>query len=190
MSRQSRSTNTRQSAHAKLKEAVGVYDDTWLFELVENSEKIFLLFLDGIQDPHNFGACLRTADGAGVDAVVIPMKNQVGITPTVRVVACGGAESVPVVQVRNFYHVISELKKMGVHFVATSDRAKQSLYSVDMNRPVGIVLGSEGNGVRRLTAETCDDLVRIPMHGEVECLNVSVSAGVCLYEVVRQRKNY
>ncbi len=190
MSRQARSKNTRLGAHAKYAQAVGIRDDNWLFEMVENTESPLLLFLDGIQDPHNFGACLRTADGAGVHAVIIPMKNQVGITPTVRMVASGAAETVPVVEVRNFFHIITRLKEMGVHFVGTSDRAKQSLYHVDMKKPLAIVLGSEGNGVRKLTAENCDELVKIPMLGDVECLNVSVSAGICLYEAIRQRKLY
>lgn len=159
-----------------------------LFAILDHlSEDPFLLVLDGIQDPHNLGACLRSADAAGVHAVIAPKDRAVSITETVRTVARGAAESVPFVQVTNLARTIKELQKEGIWFVATGDEASQTLYDVELTGPLAIVIGSEGRGARRLTAETCDFLVRIPMAGKVECLNASVAAGVCLFEAVRQR---
>ena len=146
-----------------------------------------LLVLDGIQDPHNLGACLRSADAAGVHAVIAPRDRAVGLTGTVHKVASGAAESVPFVQVANLARVLARLRDRGLWVVGTTDAADTSLYGVDLRGPVALVLGSEGKGLRRLTREQCDLLVRIPMHGIVESLNVSVAAGVCLFEAVRQR---
>lgn len=145
------------------------------------------LVLDGVQDPHNLGACLRTADATGVTAVIIPKDRSVGLTPVVRKVASGAAETVPVVQVTNLVRALGELKKLGVWIMGTSLQTTQSLYQVDLKGPVAIVLGAEGTGLRRLTEEHCDILMQIPMMGVVESLNVSVATGVCLYEVIRQR---
>ncbi|HQY22564.1 MAG TPA: 23S rRNA (guanosine(2251)-2'-O)-methyltransferase RlmB [Gammaproteobacteria bacterium] len=147
------------------------------------------LILDGVQDPHNLGACLRTADAVGVTAVIIPKDRSASLTPVVRKVASGAAETVPVVQVTNLVRAIEMLKKLGVWIMGTSMQTTQSLYQVDLKGSVAIVLGAEGTGLRRLTEEHCDVLMQIPMMGVVESLNVSVAAGVCLYEATRQRLN-
>ena len=147
-----------------------------------------LLVLDGVQDPHNLGACLRSADAAGVAAVIAPRDRAAGLTPVARKVAAGAAESVPFVSVVNLARTLRDLKERGVWLVGTADDAGQTLYDVDLTGPTAIVLGSEGEGMRRLTRETCDQLVSIPMAGAVESLNVSVATGVVLYEAVRQRR--
>ncbi len=146
-----------------------------------------LLVLDGVQDPHNLGACLRSADAAGVHAVIAPKDRAVGLTPTVRKVACGGADTVPFVQVTNLARTLRELKDAGVWLVGAAGDASESLYDADLRGPIAIVMGAEEKGLRRLTQEHCDFLVRIPMAGSVESLNVSVATGVCLFEAVRQR---
>jgi 23S rRNA (guanosine2251-2'-O)-methyltransferase len=146
-----------------------------------------LLVLDGVTDPHNLGACLRVADGAGAHAVVAPKDHAVGINATVAKVASGAAETVPYLMVTNLARTLNELKERDILVVGTSDAAEQSLYDVDLKQPVALVLGAEGAGLRQLTAKTCDRLVRIPMKGAVESLNVSVASGVCLYEALRQR---
>lgn len=146
-----------------------------------------VLVLDGVTDPHNLGACLRVADGAGVHAVVAPKDHAVGLNATVAKVASGAAETVPYLMVTNLARTLGELKERELWVVGTSDTAADSLYDVDFTRPVALVLGAEGKGMRQLTAKTCDQLVRIPMKGAVESLNVSVAAGVCLYEALRQR---
>jgi 23S rRNA (guanosine2251-2'-O)-methyltransferase len=145
------------------------------------------LVLDGVQDPHNLGACLRTADGAGVKAVIVPKDRAVGLTPVVRKVAAGGAESVPLITVPNLSRALEELKAAGVWLVGTSGDAEASLYEQNLSGPLALVMGAEGEGIRRLTAEACDFLVRLPMLGQVESLNVSVATGICLYEINRQR---
>jgi len=147
-----------------------------------------LLVLDGVTDPHNLGACLRSADAAGVAAVIVPRDRAAGLTPVVRKVAAGAAETVPLVQVVNLARTLRELKERGVWLVGTADDASRTLYEVDFRGPTAIVLGSEGEGMRRLTREACDQLVSIPMGGAVESLNVSVATGVALFEVVRQRR--
>ncbi len=146
-----------------------------------------LLVLDGIQDPHNLGACLRSAEAAGVHAVIAPRDRAVGLTPTVHKVASGAAESLPFIQVANLVRVLAVLRERGVWVVGTADAAETSLYAADLRGPLALVLGGEEKGLRRLTREQCDLLVRIPMQGTVESLNVSVAAGVCLFEAVRQR---
>ena len=146
-----------------------------------------LLVLDGIQDPHNLGACLRTADAAGVDFVIAPRDRATGLTPAVRKVAAGAAESVPFVQVTNLARALREIKDLGVWLVGTSDQAEASLYRADLKGPLGVVMGAEGQGLRRLTRELCDVEVCLPMRGMVESLNVSVATGVVLYEALRQR---
>ncbi len=151
-------------------------------------ESPFLLVLDGIQDPHNLGACLRSADAAGVHAVLVPRDRAVGLTPVVRKVASGAAESVPLIQVTNLARVMKGLRERGLWLVGTAGEGESSLYETDLSGPLALVLGSEGKGLRRLTREYCDILVSIPMRGTVSSLNVSVAAGICLFEAVRQRE--
>ena len=146
-----------------------------------------ILVLDGVTDPHNLGACLRVADGAGVHAVIAPKDHAAGINATVAKVASGAAETVPYFMVTNLARTLGELKERNIWIIGTSDLATQTLYQADLKGPVALVLGAEGDGMRQLTAKTCDQLVRIPMLGAVESLNVSVASGVCLYEAVRQR---
>ena len=147
----------------------------------------FLLVLDGVQDPHNLGACLRTADAAGVHAVILPKDRAVGITPVVHKVASGAVQSVPIFTVTNLARTLRQLKELGIWIFGASDAADEVLYSTDLGGPAAFVLGSEGRGLRRLTSELCDHLVAIPMAGRVESLNVSVAAGVLLFEARRQR---
>lgn len=146
-----------------------------------------LLVLDGITDPHNLGACLRVADGAGVHAVIAPKDHAAGINATVAKVASGAAETVPYFMVTNLARTLGELKERDIRIVGTSDDAPQSVYQIDLKQPTAWVLGAEGSGMRQLTRKTCDELVHIPMHGAVESLNVSVASAVCLYESLRQR---
>ena len=146
-----------------------------------------LLVLDGITDPHNLGACLRVADGAGAHAVIAPKDHAVGVNATVAKVASGAADTVPYFMVTNLARTLGELKERDIRVVGTSDDARQSLYALDLTGPVALVLGAEGSGMRQLTARTCDALVHLPMRGAVESLNVSVASGVCLYEALRQR---
>ncbi len=148
-----------------------------------------LLVLDGITDPHNLGACLRVADGAGAHAVIAPKDHAAGINATVAKVASGAAETVPYFMVTNLARTLNELKERQIVVVGTSDDATESLYDVDLRGPLALVLGAEGTGMRALTARTCDRLVRLPMKGAVESLNVSVASGICLYEVLRQREH-
>ena len=151
------------------------------------TEPALLLVLDGITDPHNLGACLRVADGAGVHAVIAPKDHAVGINATVAKVASGAAETVPYFMVTNLARTLAELKERDIWVIGTSDDAPASLYQTDLRGPTALVLGAEGEGMRQLTCKTCDQLVRIPMMGAVESLNVSVASGVCLYEARRQR---
>ena len=147
-----------------------------------------LLVLDGVTDPHNLGACLRTADAAGVHAVIVPRDRAAGLSPVVRKVAAGAAETVPLIQVTNLARTLRWLQERGLWLVGTDDEATQSLYDAKLTGPMAVVMGAEGAGMRRLTKEQCDLLVNLPMKGVVESLNVSVATGVTLYEVVRQRK--
>lgn len=147
-----------------------------------------ILVLDGVTDPHNLGACLRVADGAGAHAVIAPKDHAAGINATVAKVASGAAETVPYFMVTNLARTLNELKERNIWIIGTSDQATQTLYQVDLKDAVALVLGAEGDGMRALTTKTCDQLVRIPMQGAVESLNVSVASGVCLYEATRQRQ--
>ena len=147
-----------------------------------------VLVLDGVTDPHNLGACLRVADGAGAHAVIAPKDHAVGLNATVAKVASGAAETVPYLMVTNLARSLNEMKERNIRIIGTSDDAEHTLYDLDLSGPVALVLGAEGSGLRQLTRKTCDELVRIPMAGAVESLNVSVAAGVCLYEVLRQRR--
>lgn len=159
-----------------------------LDEVVENIEgPPLLLVLDGVTDPHNLGACLRVADGAGAHAVFAPRDHAVGVNATVAKVASGAAETVPYLMVTNLARALGELKEFDIRIVGTSDDAEASIYDLDLTQPTAFVLGAEGEGMRQLTRKTCDTLVRIPMAGAVESLNVSVASAVCLYEALRQR---
>ena len=147
-----------------------------------------VLVLDGVTDPHNLGACLRVADGAGAHAVIAPKDHAVGLNATVAKVASGAAETVPYLMVTNLARSLNEMKERDIRIVGTSEDAERTLYDLDLSGPVALVLGAEGSGLRQLTRKTCDELVRIPMAGAVESLNVSVAAGVCLFEALRQRR--
>ena len=161
---------------------------TEVVEDVEGAkEKPLFLVLDGVTDPHNFGACLRVADGAGVDAVVIPKDRSASINATVSKVSSGAAEGMPVITVTNLVRSMKEMQEAGVWLIGTDDEATKSIYDIDLTGSIGIVMGAEGEGMRRLTKGNCDELVRIPMQGAVSSLNVSVASGVCLYEALRQR---
>ncbi|WED43014.1 23S rRNA (guanosine(2251)-2'-O)-methyltransferase RlmB [Legionella cardiaca] len=165
------------------------YGENDLLALLANAKKpCLILILDGVTDPHNLGACLRTADATGVDFVMIPKDKSAGITPVVSKVACGAAESIPVVRVTNLVRAMEIIKQEGVWIYGAAGEAVDTVYSVDCKTSLAIVLGAEGEGLRRLTREHCDGLFAIPMFGSVESLNVSVATGVCLYEVVRQRQ--
>jgi len=159
-----------------------------LAALVEGlSAPAFLLVLDGVQDPHNLGACLRSADAAGADAVIVPKDRAAGLTPVARKVACGAAEAIPLFVVTNLARTLRALREAGVWVYGAAGEAGQSLYETDLRGPLALVLGGEGRGLRRLTREHCDALVRIPMAGTVASLNVSVAAAVALFEARRQR---
>jgi 23S rRNA (guanosine2251-2'-O)-methyltransferase len=158
-----------------------------LDDILEKVEKPLLLVLDGVTDPHNLGACLRVANAAGAHAVIAPRDRAAGITPAVSKVASGAAESTPYLMVTNLARTLAEIKERNIWVVGADERADKTLYETDLPQSIAWVLGAEGEGMRRLTRETCDLLVRIPMRGEVESLNVSVSAGVCLFESVRRR---
>lgn len=175
-----------QGVLARVIEAPMPYRD--IHDVLESlDEPPFLLVLDGVEDPHNLGACLRVADAMGVHAVIAPKDRAVGLNATVRKVACGAAESVPFVTVTNLARTMRELKEAGIWLVGAAAEADADLFSAKLDGPIALVLGAEGTGLRRLTSETCDALVRIPMLGSVESLNVSVATGMFLYEARRQR---
>lgn len=169
------------------------YDEKWLYQQVallmerDADHKPFILILDGVTDPHNLGACLRSADATGVDAVIIPKDNSASMTAVVQKVASGAAEAVPLVAVTNLARCMAELQQLGVWITGTSDQAELSIFAARFDGAVALALGAEGAGLRRLTRERCDQLVSIPMQGVVSSLNVSVATGVCLYEVLKQR---
>jgi 23S rRNA (guanosine2251-2'-O)-methyltransferase len=158
--------------------------------LLQRQDSPLLLILDGVTDPHNLGACLRTADAAGVTAVVVPQDGAAGLSPVARKVACGAADTVPFVRVTNLARTLGQLKAAGVWLIGTSDKASRTLFEQDFSGPVAIVMGAEGAGMRRLTEENCDFLVSLPMQGAVSSLNVSVATGICLFEAVRQRHSH
>jgi len=163
------------------------YDEHDLEGLLESAEKPLLLILDGVQDPHNLGACLRSAAAAGATAVIIPKDRAASLTPTARKVAAGGAERVPLVRVTNLARTMKTLQDAGVWIVGLAGDAEASLYSIDFKGPMAIAVGGEGEGLRRLSREHCDYLVKIPMAAGMESLNVSVAAGITLFEALRQR---
>lgn len=164
-----------------------IYDERDLEGLIEAAAKPLLLILDGVQDPHNLGACLRSAAAAGATAVIVPKDRAATLTPTARKVAAGGAERVPLVRVTNLARCMKELQDAGIWIVGLAGEAEASLYSVDLKGPMAIAMGGEGEGLRRLTREHCDYLAKIPMASGMESLNVSVAAGISLFEALRQR---
>lgn len=168
---------------------IRTYAENDLKELLENLDvPPFLLLLDGVQDPHNLGACFRSADAAGVHAIIAPKDKAVGITPVVSKVACGAAETLPFIQVTNLARTMEQLKEAGVWLYGADAEATETLYEAKLTGATGIVLGAEGAGLRRLTRELCDVLLKIPMQGSVASLNVSVATGIFLFEAVRQRQ--
>lgn len=166
-----------------------VLDEADLDSILARESQPLILVLDGITDPHNLGACLRTADGAGVHAVVVPKDKSASLNGTVRKVACGAAEVIPLIQITNLARTLKHLQDKGLWIVGTAGETDKTLYDVDLKGPTALVMGAEGKGMRRLTKETCDELVKLPMAGSVTSLNVSVATGVCLYEIVRQRQS-
>ncbi|MBT7650316.1 MAG: 23S rRNA (guanosine(2251)-2'-O)-methyltransferase RlmB [Opitutae bacterium] len=174
--------------HSKTEARISTLDEDEALGMLDSLEEDpFLLILDQVQDPRNLGACLRSADGAGVNLVIIPSDRSVGITDVVRHVASGAAEVLPIARVRNLARFMKELQARGVRLVGTSDQAKSTIFDSDLKGSLGLVVGAEETGIRRLTADNCDQLVNIPMRGSIECLNVSVATGVCLFEAFRQR---
>lgn len=163
----------------------GEHDIEKLLERI--NEPPFLLILDGVQDPHNLGACLRSANAAGVHMVIAPQDRAVGLTPIARKVACGAAEITPFIQVTNLARTLRLLKELGIWLFGTADNAPKTLYQTELSGALALILGAEDKGLRRLTRELCDGLVSIPMHGSVSSLNVSVATGICLFEALRQR---
>lgn len=167
--------------------AARMYNEKDLDEIIAREETPFLLVLDGITDPHNLGACLRSADAAGVHAIIVPKDKSAKLNGIARKVACGAAETVPLVQVTNLARTLREIKDAGVWVVGTAGETDTELFDANLTGPMAIVMGAEGDGMRRLTREHCDLLVKIPMAGTVSSLNVSVATGICLFEVLRQR---
>lgn len=169
-----------------------VYDEAYLKsrlpKLMDENQVPFILVLDGVTDPHNLGACLRSAEAAGVQFVVVPKDNSVSLTPTAVKVACGAAEVLPLVRVTNLSRTLEWMQAQGVWLVGAAGEATQNHYQMDLTGPLAVVMGAEGKGLRRLTRERCDSLIRIPMMGEVSSLNVSVATGICLFEALRQRQ--
>jgi len=169
-------------------EAANVHSEKELDAVFESlPDPKLVLVLDGVQDPHNLGACLRTADAAGVGLVILPKDGSAGLTPVARRSAAGAAEVVPILLATNLARVLRRLKEQGVWLAGTTDQAQQDIYQASLDGPLALVMGSEGKGMRRLTEELCDFLVRIPMQGTVSSLNVSVATAVCLFEIKRQR---
>lgn len=156
-------------------------------EEILKKESVFLLILDGVKDPHNLGAILRSANAVGVDAVIVPKDKAVGLTPVVRKIASGAVENTPLIQVTNLTQVLNKLKIENVWCIGTDGEAKKEIYEADFTGRIAVIMGSEDKGLRRLTRENCDVLVKIPMKGIVESLNVSVATGVVLFEALRQR---
>lgn len=176
-----------QGVAVEVAKSIHVGNENDLSTLLDEYPQPLLLILDGVQDPHNLGACLRTADGAGVTAVIAPKDNAVGINETVTKVAAGAAESVPFFMVTNLARTMEQLKSRGIWLYGLSDKAKDTFYQGSFTGAIGFVLGAEGKGLRQLTEKNCDNLYSLPMCGQVSSLNVSVATGVVLYEALRQR---
>lgn len=175
-----------QGIIAKVKPAKQLNEND-LDSILSQHAQPLLLILDGVTDPHNLGACLRNADAAGVAAVIVPKDRSAPLTATVSKVACGAAETVPLVRVTNLARTMRALQEQGIWIAGTAGEATHDIYQAKLDGPLAIVMGAEGDGMRRLTRETCDDLIKIPMAGSVSSLNVSVASGICLFEAVRQR---
>jgi 23S rRNA (guanosine2251-2'-O)-methyltransferase len=174
---------------AALCEGAGVQDENYLFALLSClNQPPFLLILDGITDPHNLGACMRSAEAAGIQAIIVPKDNAVGVTPTVQKVASGAAEIIPLVVVTNLSRTLKQLQERGIWIIGAAGEAEQLIYETDLKGPLAIVMGAEEKGLRRLTRENCDILAKLPMMGLVSSLNVSVATGICLFEALRQRQ--
>ena len=182
-----RVSGVHQGIVAAVSESREWTEDDLLAQLAGSDKPPFLLVLDGVTDPHNLGACMRTADAVGVQAVIVPKDKSASLTPVARKVACGAAETVPFVRVTNLARFLRSLQDQGVWLIGTAGEADATLYQADFKGPVALVMGAEGKGMRRLTREHCDQLINIPMLGHVDSLNVSVATGVCLYEALRQR---
>lgn len=178
---------THQGVVAKATPAQSRNETQLIEQLDALNESPFLLILDSVTDPHNLGACLRSADAAGVHAVIAPKDKAVGLTSTVSKVACGAAETVPFYQVTNLARTLKTLQDRGIWLYGTAGEASESVFKTSLTGPIAIVMGAEGKGLRRLTREGCDHLIHIPMAGSVSSLNVSVASGICLFEAVRQR---
>ncbi|MEJ6476809.1 23S rRNA (guanosine(2251)-2'-O)-methyltransferase RlmB [Pseudoalteromonas piscicida] len=163
------------------------YNEKDLDDIIQRETTPFFLVLDGVTDPHNLGACLRSADAAGVHGVIVPKDKSAKLNGTARKVACGAAETVPLIQVTNLARTLRDIKEAGVWVVGTAGETDTVVFDANLTGPMAIVMGAEGDGMRRLTREHCDELVKIPMVGSVSSLNVSVATGVCLFEVLRQR---
>lgn len=164
------------------------YDETWLFNFLKKlREPAFLLILDGVTDPHNLGACMRSAEAAGIHAVIAPKDKSAGLTSVARKVACGAAEVLPFVPVTNLARTLKRLQEEGIWLFGAAGEAGLTVFESNLVGPIGILMGAEGDGLRRLTQDTCDHLMKIPMAGTVSSLNVSVATGICLFEAVRQR---
>lgn len=186
--RRAQQVKARANAHVSDRQVIDRMDEDELIAALEKLEDDpFVLALDGVQDPHNLGACLRSAEAAGCHAVIAPQHRTVGITDTVRRVSVGAADKIPYVQVVNLGRTLERFKEMGIWLVGTGDEESKLIYEVDLSGPLCLVMGSEGEGIRSKTGRKCDHLVHIPMIGDVDCLNVSVATGVCLFEAVRQR---
>ena len=171
--------------------AAKVYRENDLYGLLDNLDQPpFLLILDSVTDPHNLGACMRSADAAGVQAVIVARDKSAPLNSIARKVACGAAESVPLITVTNLARTMRELQERGIWLIGAAGEASSNIYSTDLNGPMAIVMGAEGKGLRRLTREHCDALVHIPMVGTVSSLNVSVATGICLFEALRQRTQH
>ena len=177
-----------RKTHANPQACISTLDEDEALDFIDVMEvDPFLLILDQVQDPRNFGACLRSAEGAGVNLVIMPNDRTAGLTDVVRHVASGAAEFLPLARTRNLARFMKKLREIGIRLIGTSDQASKNIFQADLKGPVGLVVGAEESGIRRLTAENCDELIHIPMSGKVECLNVSVATGVCLFEAFRQK---
>jgi len=182
-----RVAGVHQGVVAAVSESQEWTEDDLLTHLAASDKPPFLLVLDGVTDPHNLGACMRTCDAVGVQAVIAPKDKSASLTAVARKVACGAAETVPFVRVTNLARFLRTIKDQGVWLIGTAGEADATLYQADFKGPIALVMGAEGAGMRRLTREHCDQLINIPMLGHVDSLNVSVATGVCLYEALRQR---
>ncbi len=189
MAKKNQSKGPRQNKHASTHVPVKTYDEYDIEDILSKVSKPFILVLDCVQDPHNLGACIRTANAVGAHLVIIPYDKASPITETVTKIACGAAHKTPIARVTNISRTLDLLHDLDICVIGTSDRTNTTIYEQDLNIPLALVLGAEGMGIRKLTGDKCDHIVKIPMHGDVECLNVSVATGVCLFEASRQRSS-